>query len=257
LAEVTLCKALGWEIGFVSGGHDAYTTVEFGEILRQLSEAAGEKLWINVGALKKEELQRYLPHSRGVVASIETVNPRVHDFICPSKPIEPFEEMFEHAEKLGLKKAMTIILGVGETIDDFKLLKMFLEKNKVEKIHFYSLTPHKGTHFEHVKRPSAEYQATWIAKTRIEFPRMEIQAGIWLDCVDRVSLLLRAGANSISKFPAIRYFNSSRAREIERHAGIAGRRFVGTLTRLPDLQMHLRPGVQRQIEKYIKLMARH
>ncbi|MFH0979166.1 MAG: radical SAM protein [Candidatus Woesearchaeota archaeon] len=234
LAEVILCKACGWQIGFVSGGHDAYTTVEFESVLGQLSSVSEEKLWINVGALNKVELSRFLPYAKGVVASIETINPSVHDLVCPSKPIAPFELMLEAASSLGLKKAMTIILGIGESMHDFPLLEKFISKHDVDKIHFYILNPQKGTFFENAKRPSAEYQAEWIARTRIAFPTIDIQAGIWLDCVDRVELLLKAGANSISKFPAIRYFGSIEAKKLEDCAQKAGRKFIGSLVHMPD-----------------------
>jgi biotin synthase-like enzyme len=234
LAEAILCKKLGWDIGFVSGGHDAYTTVEFEKVLKLLSEAAGERLWINVGALGQAELERFRPWVKGVVASIETVNPEVHDKVCPSKPVEPFENMLDRSGRLGLRKAMTIILGLGETVDDFGLLEAFIRKHGIQKIHFYSLNPQKGTVFEKAERPTAEYQAEWIARTRVAFPKMDIQAGIWLDCTERVGLLLRAGANSISKFPALKRFGSEEARNIERQARSAGRGFRGTLTSLPE-----------------------
>jgi biotin synthase-like enzyme len=234
LAEVILCKRLGWDIGFVSGGHDAYTTVEFEKVLKLLSEAAGEKLWINVGALGQDELVRFRPWVKGVVASIETVNTEVHHKVCPSKPVEPFKNMLVGAGRIGMKKAMTIILGLGETMDDFGLLEVFIRKHGIEKIHFYTLNPQKGTIFENAERQSEEYQAEWIARARIEFPGMDIQAGIWLDCTDRVGLLLRAGANSISKFPALKKFDSEEARIIETQADSAGRAFKGTLTSLPE-----------------------
>jgi biotin synthase-like enzyme len=266
LAEVVLCRRLGWQIGFVSGGQGAYTTVQFENILRHIHLVAKEKLWINVGALDKNALKKYKPYTKGVVASVETVNPRIHDFVCPSKPIEPFVEMLENAESLGFKKAMTIILGLGESLDDFDTLKRFIRKYDVGKIHFYSLNPQKGTYFEDWKRPSAAYQAEWIARTRIAFPRMDIQAGIWLDCVDRVALLLKAGANSISKFPATRYFNSPQARTIESQAKKAGRSFVGTLTKVPRggyntylncVSGSLRKKTGERLAQYVRRMQPH
>ncbi len=235
LAEVLLCKRLGWDLGFVSGGHGAYTRVEFEKLLENIHLAYGKKTWINVGALKKEELQRYRPYIMGVVGSIETINPKLHRKVCPSKPVEPFESMYEQAGKLGLNRAMTIIIGLGETMDDFPLLESFIRKHSISKIHIYSLNPQKGTVFENTSSPRKEYHAEWIARTRIAFPSIDIQAGIWLDRVDTVSLLLRAGASSISKFPALRYFGSSQSAMIEKEAGSAGRKFTGTLTRLPHI----------------------
>lgn len=230
LAEFILCKKLGWDIGFLSGGHNAYTTTDFLEMLKLIKKTINEKIWINIGPIKKQELMKFKPYIKGVVASIETINPKVHDLVCPSKQIKPFEKMLNNALKLKLKTAMTIILGLGETIDDFKKLKVFIKKYKISKIHFYGLNPQKGTVFEKAKPPKKEYMAEWIRMTRKEFPKIGIQAGIWLDRVDYVSDLLKAGANSISKFPAIRHFGSKYAKEIEKQAETAGRKFKGTLT---------------------------
>ncbi|MBU1198618.1 MAG: radical SAM protein [Nanoarchaeota archaeon] len=235
LAEAILCKKLGWQIGFFSGGIGAYKTEEFLEVLKDLFAVIGEKIWLNIGALSQEELQLFKPYAKGVVASIETVNPEIHDKVCPSKPIAPYLEMFEYAKEIGLKRAITIIIGLGETIDDFDKLKEMIETYGVEKIHIYGLNPHKGTSFENTEPPSSEYQAEWIKKTRDAFPDIDIQFGIWIDRVGRVSELLKAGANSISKFPAIRLFGSEKAKEIEKQARLAGRKFQGTLTMLPDV----------------------
>ena len=108
--------------------------------------------------------------------------------------------MFKVATKLNLKKAMTIILGLGESLDDYQLLRDFIEKNEVCKIHLYSLNPQKGTYFEDHKHISVEYHAEWIKRLRQDFPNLDIQFGIWEDKVDTVYELLKAGANSISKY---------------------------------------------------------
>lgn len=237
LAEIIICKKLGWQIGFISGGHKAYTTLEFKELLKNINKIAEKKPWINIGALTEDELKQFQPYIKGVVASIETINPELHKMVCPSKPIEPFEEMLQYAAELRLNKAVTIILGLGETISDFELLKQFIKKHNIDKIHFYSLNPHKGTIFENTKPVTKEYQAEWIAMTRITFPKIDIQAGIWLDKVKNVSYLLKAGANSISKFPAIKYFNTDYAEEIEEQAEKAERKFKGTLTKFIDFNV--------------------
>ena len=70
--------------------------------------------------------------------------------------------------------------------------------------------------------------------------------GIWTDRVERVEMLLKAGANSISKFPIMRKFGSKEAKEIEKQAKKAGREFEGTITRLPEVNW------KKEIEK-IKL----
>jgi len=237
LAELIICKKLKWDIGFLSGGHKAYTTIGFLDLLKSINKVINQKIWINIGPLNEKELKLYKPYIKGVVASIETINPKLHDKVCPSKPIKPFESMLTTAKRLKLKRAITIILGLGESLHDFNLLKCFIEKYNIEKIHIYALNPQKGTMFENTKSPTAEYQAYWIAKTRIAFPKIDIQCGIWTDKIERVSLLLQAGANSISKFPAIRYFNSKQAKEIEKQSRKAKRKFIGSLTKLPSIDI--------------------
>lgn len=265
LAEVLICKNLGWDIGFISGGHKAYSTVQFRDILKKISLVRGDKLWINVGALKKEEIEEFRPFIKGVVGAIEIIDPELHDQICPSKPIDSMVKMFNAAE--GLQKGMTIILGLGEKKKDFGLLKKFIQKNKITKIHFYSLNPQKGTVYENQRPVSKAYHAWWIAKTRIEFPKINIQAGIWVDKVENVSTLLLAGANSISKFPSIKQFNSSYAKTVEEQASLAGRKFRGSLTKIPlidwdeeisnlNIERELKKKMGTKLKKYLEVMRR-
>ena len=265
LAEVILCKKLGWELGFVSGGQGAYKKVEFLELLKKIKQVYGKKIWLNVGPISKLELIKYKPYIKGVVASIETINPKIHELVCPSKPIKPFEKMLVQAKKLGLKRGMTIIIGLGETINDFKLLRDFIKKYGISKIHIYGLNPQKRTMFENAKPPALEYQAEWIKRARKAFPRMDIQCGIWLDRTKYVSTLLKAGANSISKFPAIKYFGSQQAKEVEKQARLANREFKGTLTKLPKvdwdkevdklkLDKELKEKIRRKLKTYLKKM---
>jgi biotin synthase-like enzyme len=237
VAEVIVCKELMWDIGFISGGKDAFKSEDFLNLLKKINIALNDKVWINIGALNEEELILFKPYIKGVIGAIETLNPKLHDELCPSKPIAPFVNMFKLADKHNLMKGMTLIVGLGETIDDFLLLEKFIRENGISKIHIYSLNPQKGTMFENTKSPEPEYHAEWIARTRIAFPKIDIQAGIWSDRVKTISLLLKAGANSISKFPAIRQFNSKDAQEIEKQAELAGRKFKGTLTKLPQIDI--------------------
>lgn len=260
LAEALLCKKLGWELGFLSGGIGAYTKKDFFELVKKIYSVYEDKFWINVGPLSKEEMLILKPYIKGVVGSIETVNWDLRKKICPSKKLKPYLKMFKESQEIGLKNAMTIILGLGETINDFDNFKNFVIENNICKVHFYGLNPQKGTIFENVSSPSAKYQAEWIAKARIEFPKLDIQMGIWLDRVDRVSLLLKSGANSISKFPVMKYFNSKWAKEIENQAKFAGREFKGTMTKLPKIdwdkeidQLNFEEEMKKKIKKKLEL----
>lgn len=265
LTEFILSKNLGWDIGFFTGGIGVLKPEELEFLLKAALEISGGKIWLSIGPLSKELLRRYQPYIRGIVGSTETIHPDLHQQICPSKPLAPYEKMFEEAEKLGLEKAMTFIVGLGEARDDFELLKKFITKHNVTKIHVYGLIPQKGTVFEHQNIPTAEEQAWWITQLRIAFPRLDIQCGIWEDRVERVSDLLRAGANSISKFKALKLFGSKIAENIEKEVEKAGRIFLGSLTKLPEIDWNqeveklyvdddLKKEIKKKLKEYLKRM---
>lgn len=266
LAEAILCKKLGWEIGFISGGINAYTQPELKDLLEKIHITYGQKVWLNAGPITLQRLKQFQPYICGVIGSIETTNPKIHKKICPSKPTKPYEQMFTNALKLNLQNAITLIIGVGETIKDFELLKQFIQKYQITKIHFYGLIPHKGTMFENAQPPTAEYQAEWIAKTRTAFPQINIQCGIWQDRTERIPLLLKAGSNSISKFSAIQYFATKTSNAIEQQAKKAGRNFKGTLTQMPQINTieetdklpfdkTLKQQIKNKLEEYIQTMT--
>lgn len=267
LAEFLLAKHLGWDIGFFTGGIGVLKPDELEFLLKAASEITGEKIWLSVGPVPKILLQRYLPYIKGVVGSTETINPILHKKVCPSKPLEPYEKMFKTAQELGLARAMTFIVGLGETRDDITLLKNFITKYDISKIHIYGLIPQVGTIHEHDLIPTAEEQAWWIAQLRIAFPTLDIQCGIWEDRAERISLLLQAGANSISKFKAIKLFGTPVAYTIEAEAARATRTFRGTLTKLPDVDWNkeierlsfsseLKQKITFKLEQYLKEMRK-
>ncbi len=235
LAEFLLAKHLGWDIGFFTGGVGVLKPDELEFLLKSAVEITGEKIWLSVGPVPKILLVKYLPYIKGVVGSTETINPVLHKKVCPSKPLAPYEKMFLAAKELGLQRAMTFIVGLGETQDDLVLLQNFIKKYEITKIHIYGLIPQKGTIHENDPVPTAEEQAWWIAQLRLAFPTLDIQCGIWEDRIGRVSLLLQAGANSISKFKAIKLFGTTVAKGIEQEAAKAGRAFIGSLTTLPEI----------------------
>jgi len=265
-AETIICKHLGWKIGFFTGGVNAYHQPDITEMLEVINQIIEEKVWVSLGQIPKSHLKEYQPYIKGVVGSIETVNRELHKKVCPSKPMEPYVKMFNNSSSLNLKNAMTLILGLGETKDDFETLKEFIEKNNIKKIHLYALNPVKGTLFENKESPSKEYHAWHVAKTRIAFPKIDIQMGIWKDKIDRIPLLLEAGANSISKFPIIREFGSKSAKEIENQAKKTGRNFLGSLTTIPkvnwdkevdklSLEQEMKEKVRLKLKQYLRNMS--
>src|SRR3989338_9932912 len=137
LAEFILAKHLGWDIGFFTGGIGVLKPDEVEFLLKSITEIVGDKIWLSVGPLSRPLLERYKPYIKGVVGSTETINPILHQKVCPSKPLAPYEKMFEFAQSLGLQRAMTFIVGLGETKQDFILLVDFIRKYHINKIHVY------------------------------------------------------------------------------------------------------------------------
>jgi biotin synthase-like enzyme len=267
LAETWLCKKIGWEFGFFSGGVNAFNADKIEDMLKKINIVYGEKVWINIGAVPKSVLERYAPYIRGVVGSIETVNEEVHKKACPSKPTLPYFRMFENAHDMELDTAMTFIVGLGETKADLPLLLETIEKYHIIKIHVYGLVPHEGTAYADADAPTADDQAWWIAQIRLAHPTIDIQCGIWSDRIERTSILLRAGANSVSKLPVFRKFGKQIAYDLEKQAAIAGREFEGSLTVLPELDLSeidafgfdekLTLEIKKKAEKYIELMKKN
>ncbi len=238
LAEAVICKACGWKIEFISGGCDTYTDKELLQIIKNIYKITKQKQWLNLGILNEKQLLLFKPYTEGICGTVECITPKLRDKICPSKPLREIEDMFKIADKLKLKKTITIIIGLGETLNDFKYLKKFIEKWKLDKITFYRLKPQKGTLFEGKKGPETDYYVKWIEKTRREFPNIEIVAGSWLTHLNEIHLLLNAGADSITKFPSIRQFNSKYAKTIEEEIKKADRKFIGTLTKMPKINVN-------------------
>ena len=265
LAEAILSKNLGWEIEFISGGYESYDFDEIVELVKNIFLITRKKQWINIGILGEKELKRLQPYIEGYCGAVECVNKKVHDYVCPSKPLKEIEKTYASCDKLGLKKAMTLIIGIGEDIKDFDKLKGFILRNGILRITFYSLNPHEGTPFK--RSPNKEYYAEWIRKTRESFPKLHIIAGAWKDKTEYYSELLKAGADTITKFPAIKYFGTKEAEEVERQAKLAGKEFKGTLTKLPDIDWDeevdrlelddkLKEKIKIKLKQYIKQMGK-
>lgn len=262
LAEAILCKQLGWKIEFLSGGYESYTKEELLSLIKNIKKIYGKKLWLNMGTLNEKELKLFKPYIEGVCGAVECINPKLRKTLCPSKSLKEIESMFNSCNKLNLKKAMTIILGLGETINDSTLLKKFIKKHKIDKITFYRLKPQKNTMFEKIKPITADYYVNWIKETRKEFPKIQITVGSWLTHLDEIHKLLNAGADSITKFPSIKLFNSKYAKKIENEAKKANMKFTGTLTKKPKININnlkinenLKNRIKIKLNNYLKKMA--
>ena len=266
LAEAYLCKKLGWKVGNLAAGYGSYTHESILELVKNVYEIYGNKFWLNIGVLPEKTIVALKPYLEGIYGAVETTNEDIHKKTAPNKPIRPIENMFKTCEKYSLKKAMTLIIGMGETIDDFESLKKFIIKNKIDKIVFYALNPIEGTMFESSKGPEINYYLEWIRKTRESFTDIDIVAGPWVNRVGNIHLMLNAGANAITKFPAIKLFNTKHAKTIEEEIRNSGCELEGTFTKMPNidfgeiknsnLDYRLKNEVIEKINQYMKIMGR-
>lgn len=269
LAETIICKELNWDIGFFTGGINILSDEELEFLLKSMNEIANNKIWLSIGAISEEKLKRFSPYIKGVVGSVETVNPKIHDEICPSKPLKAYEEMFQNAIKLNIKRAMTFIVGMGETKEDLPLFIDFIEKNKIDKIHVYGFIPHEGTAMQNIEAPSKEQEAWWIAQFRINFPKLDIQCGIWDDRLDYIPLLLQAGSNSISKLKALKYFGTDIAKKIVSQSLKVREKFKSQIITLPKINWdekindlttvskELKKQIKEKLNTYLKQMSKN
>jgi len=267
LAEAYLCKKLSWKVGNLAAGYGSYTHDSILELVKNVYCITNEKLWLNIGVLHAKTIAVLAPYLEGLYGAVETTNEKVHKLVAPNKPIAPIERMYKICDKYNLKKAITFIVGMGETIDDFETLKNFIMTNKIDKIVFYALNPIKGTMFENSNGPEIDYYVEWIKRTRENFPNINIVAGPWVNRVGSLSLMLESGANAITKFPAIKLFNTMHAKRMEKEIKSAGFELQGSFTEIPEINfdeienLNLDKELKKQIiikaKEYLKIMDKN
>lgn len=252
-AESEMCKRLDWNIEFLSGGYESFTTSEIKEIAENIKNIMGQGVWLNTGIT--DELNEYGDEIHGITGALEIANPELHEKICPSKPISKISNMLEVAEDLRFKKAITIILGLGETLDDLKYLIDYIKTYKIDRVIFYSLNPHKETVYANSSQPASLYYAEIVATIRTEFPDIEIICGTWIDNLANIGILILSGANGITKFPLFKMFGTKYGKRVEEEVKWAGRQLKGTFTNkemLGDTKSSISPELDKYIKRYIK-----
>lgn len=249
LAEAELCKRLGWNIEFLSGGYDSFETEEIQSIANNIYEITEEGVWLNIGIT--DDLEEYGEEIIGVTGAVETSNPELHDKICPSKSLTDIGNMLDKAKDLGFKRAITIILGLGETPDDIMYLIHYIKDHDIDRIIFYSLNPHEGTEFENSSQPASLYYAGVVATIRLTFPKIEIICGTWTDNLANIGPLILSGANGITKFPLFKMFGTKYGKRVEEEVHWAGRELKGTFTNEKQLGS-LTSTFNSELDSYIK-----
>ena len=253
LAEAEMCKRLGWNIEFLSGGYDSFKSEEIKSIAENIYKITNKPVWLNIGIT--DELAKYGKEIIGVTGAVEIAEPQLHNKICPSKSLKDIGNMLDKAGDLRFKKAITIILGLGETPEDINYLIQYIKRYKVDRVIFYSLNPHKGTEFENSSQPASLYYAGVVATIRLTFPDIEIIAGTWTDNLANIGTLILSGANGITKFPLFKMFGTRYGKRVEEEVYWAGRTLKGTFTDISKLGLEkseFSSDLDLFIKRYIK-----
>ena len=241
--EALFCRIFGWRIEFLTGGYGMMPFFDLVEYAKLVNAVYGEKVWLNVGVLSQKQIEVIEPHIKGICASIETCSPKLHNTVCPHKPIEPYQKMFDilTSKFPHIKKSIAIIVGLAKetTIEGKHLtensedLYAFIEKNKLDRITMYALKPVRGTPY--TIAPTTDEFASAIANVRLKFPRLQIIAGTNLRRCHEADILMQAGANAITKFPATKQFATKRAHDVVNKIATEKRVFSSNLTIMPQI----------------------
>lgn len=242
--EAFIAKTLNWKLEFITGGYGIFDFEDIVKIAKTVSEIFGEKIWVNLGTLSKQQFEQLLPYTEGYVASVETLEPKLHKKVAPGKPMAAYDHSLKTATELGLRTSITIVLGLGEPLEDYEYVKEYIKKHKLSRITYYALRPVKGTPYEN--GPDPEFVAKWIAKTRMDFPEIEIIVGTAETRLPEISVLLEAGANAITKIPATKIFGTTGAEEIHELVEKADRKFTSELRTLKETDW------DKEVKKIIK-----
>ncbi len=252
-AEAEMCKRLDWNIEFLSGGYKSFTTQEIKDIATTIKDITGDGVWLNTGIT--DDLDQYGSEIKGITGAVEVANPEIHNRVCPSKKLEDISNMLDIAGDLGFKKAITIILGLGETLDDVDYIIDYIKDHKIDRVIFYSLNPHKETIYANSSQPASLYYAQVVAQVRLAFPDIEIICGTWIDNLANIGILILSGANGITKFPLFKMFGTKYGKRVEEEVKWAGRQLKGTFTdksKLGPEQSEVSPDLDRFIKRYVK-----
>jgi len=252
LAEAEITRRMGWNIEFLSGGYGLFKTHEIKTISQEIYSITGKPVWLNMGITR--DIEGFGDEIAGITGAVEVANPELHKQICPSKSLDDIRDMLEFAGDLGFKKAITIILGLGEKPEDLEYVWEMIDDINIDRVTFYSLNPHKDTVYENSPQPASLYYAGVVAATRIKFPNLEIVTGTWIDNLANIGPLLLAGANGITKFPLFKMYGTGYGKRVEEEVKWAGRTLEGTFTDINRLKVpdYSNEKLEPHINQYIK-----
>lgn len=252
-AEAELTRRMGWNIEFLSGGYGMYSTAEIQEISQTIYDITDNPVWLNIGIT--DDLDQFGEEIVGITGAVETANPEFHDYVCPSKSMDDIKNMLVRAGELGFKKAITIIIGLGEEINHLQDLFDLIEELDIDRVIFYSLNPHPDTDYNLTPQPSSLYYASIVAAVRLRFPKLEIITGTWTDNLANIGVLLKSGANGLTKFPLFKMYGNRYGRRVEEEVYWANRDLIGSFSDMDliDKPNKLYPELEPFIQRYIDM----
>ena len=148
LAEVLLCKKMGWRVGYITGGLRVESVEYLIDLLQKINLILGEKTMMNFGPYARSEIVKLKPYVKGMGSAIESFNEELHNFICPSKPLKSLLLFLNNLKEENLQKLITIILGIGEKKQDLQLVVEKIKEYEINQVQLCFLKPIEKTIFD-------------------------------------------------------------------------------------------------------------
>jgi biotin synthase-like enzyme len=259
LAEILVCKAMGWRIGYLTGGLRVESSEYMTNLLENVEKVLGHKTWMNFGPYTHKEVQSFKPYVGGMGSAIESFDEELHNYICPSKPLKALKRFLGYLQEEEMGKLITIILGIGEKKSDLDEVIKEIEHYGIDTVQLCFLKPQENTVFAEVPAPDPEYMCWWIAKLRIAFPKLKIKIALVRERMGDTQRYLEAGANGFSRFMVFKDFNSSYAKELEAGCIAAGRELEGHFTTLPEFDVDAavdKLDLEEKLKEVVRLKAK-
>ncbi|HLP80058.1 MAG TPA: radical SAM protein [Acidobacteriota bacterium] len=237
LAEALICKAMGWKVGYITGGLRVEKTEYMIDLLQKLSIVLEHKTMMNYGPYTKQEVDAFAPFVSGMGCAIESFDEKLHAYICPSKPLSSLLKFLGHVKEKKLESFITIILGIGEKMSDIDEVIKKVEEYNITKVQLCFLKAQEQTVFDNTPAPDIKYMAWWVSRLRIAHPNLIIKIALVKDRIDDLHILLNAGVNSITRYMIFDDFAGELAVKLQKECELAGRKLQGNFTYLPQLDM--------------------
>ena len=237
LAEILVCKLMGWRVGYLTGGLRVESSDYLTGLLSDVEKVLGHKTWMNFGPYTHREVQAFKPYVNGMGSAIESFDEELHNYICPSKPLKALKKFLGYLKEEHMGKLITIILGIGERMEDIEEVITQVKEYNIDTVQLCFLKPQAGTVFAQVPAPDPDYMCWWIAKLRVALPKLNIKVALVRERMNDTKRYLDAGANGFSRFMVFKDFNTKYAQEFVQGCTDAGRELEGHFTTLPELDI--------------------